>query len=386
MKISALAIALVLHFALAAQIPLQPSQNNDGMRLISTSEHQEAAPQWMDSDAVNALLRHRTQFVDTTDGDWAALLDEARLTPPKIYPPPKHLENSDIVEELVSRISVPNIQKWLKTLTEFHTRYYKTESGTEAALWIKDQAEAVVSAAINATNVDVVLTLFEHNWTQPSVIARIQPKGWQASMNAEVPIVILSAHLDSVNAKNPKNGRSPGAEDDASGCATIFAAFQILVEAGFQVKRPIEFHWYSAEEAGLLGSQKVALSYKKNNIQVAGAYNADETGFTPPGLPRKIGISKDFVNPALQAFVRALVVMYGGGDFRIVDESCGYACSDHASWTRAGYAAAYLFDTPMKDAPEFVHSEGDAFENIDFEHLVRFVKIALGFAVELSLA
>ncbi|KAJ3232700.1 hypothetical protein HDU78_006928 [Chytriomyces hyalinus] len=381
-----LAISVVLRFALAAQIPLQPTPNDDGMRLISTSEHEESVPQWMDSEAVNALLRHRTKFVDTTDGDWAALMDESRLAPPKIYPPPKHLENSDIVEALISRISVPNIQNWIKTFTEFHTRYYKTASGTEAALWIKDQAEAVVNAAPNATNMNVVLTVFEHDWTQPSIIARIQPKHWQESMSVDIPIVILSAHLDSVNAKNPKNGRSPGAEDDASGCGTIFAAFQILVEAGFQVKRPIEFHWYSGEEAGLLGSQKVALSYKKSNIQVAGAYNADETGFTPPGLPRKIGISKDFVNPPLQAFVRTLVAEYGGGDFKIVDESCGYACSDHASWTRAGYAAAYLFDTPMKDAPEFVHSELDAFENIDFEHLVRFVRIALGFAVELSLA
>ncbi|KAJ3403741.1 Leucine aminopeptidase 1 [Chytriomyces hyalinus] len=381
-----LAISVVLRFALAAQIPLQPTPNDDGMRLISTSAHEESVPQWMDSEAVNALLRHRTHFVDTTDGDWAALMDESRLAPPKIYPPPKHLENSDIVEALISRISVPTIQNWIKTFTEFHTRYYKTASGTEAALWIKGQAEAVVNAAPNATNVNVVLTVFEHDWTQPSIIARIQPKHWQESMSADIPIVILSAHLDSVNAKNPKNGRSPGAEDDASGCGTIFAAFQILVEAGFQVKRPIEFHWYSGEEAGLLGSQKVALSYKKSNIQVAGAYNADETGFTPPGLPRKIGISKDFVNPPLQAFVRTLVAEYGGGDFKIVDESCGYACSDHASWTRAGYAAAYLFDTPMKDAPEFVHSELDAFENIDFEHLVRFVRIALGFAVELSLA
>ncbi|KAJ3251318.1 hypothetical protein HDU77_005979 [Chytriomyces hyalinus] len=381
-----LAISVVLRLALAAQIPLQPTPNDDGMRLISTSEHEESVPQWMDSEAVNALLRHRTQFVDTTDGDWAALMDESRLAPPKIYPPPKHLENSDIVEALISRISVPNIQNWIKTFTEFHTRYYKTASGAEAALWIKDQAEAVVNAAPNATNMNVVLTVFEHDWTQPSIIARIQPKHWQESMSVDIPIVILSAHLDSVNAKNPKNGRSPGAEDDASGCGTIFAAFQILVEAGFQVKRPIEFHWYSGEEAGLLGSQKVALSYKKSNIQVAGAYNADETGFTPPGLPRKIGISRDFVNPPLQAFVRALVADYGGGDFKIVDESCGYACSDHASWTRAGYAAAYLFDTPMKDAPEFVHSELDAFENIDFEHLVRFVRIALGFAVELSLA
>ncbi|KAI8837913.1 hypothetical protein BJ741DRAFT_602293 [Chytriomyces cf. hyalinus JEL632] len=384
MKVSAVAIA-ILRFALAAQIPLQPTRNDDGMRLISTSEHEEAAPQWMDPEAVNALLRHRTQFVDTTDGDWAALMDESLLAPPKIYPPPKHLENSDIVEALVSKISVPSIQNWLKTFTDFHTRYYKTASGTEAALWIKDQAEAVVNAAPNATNMNVVLTVFEHDWKQPSIIARIQPKHWQESMSADIPIVILSAHLDSVNAKNPKNGRSPGAEDDASGCSTIFAAFQILVEAGFQVKRPIEFHWYSGEEAGLLGSQKVALSYKKSNIQVAGAYNADETGFTPPGLPRKIGISRDFVNPPLQAFVRTLVATYGGGDFKIVDESCGYACSDHASWTRAGYAAAYLFDTPMKDAPEFVHSEYDAFENIDFEHLVRFVRIALGFAVELSL-
>jgi leucyl aminopeptidase len=41
-----------------------------------------------------------------------------------------------------------------------------------------------------------------------------------------------------------------------------------LVDNGFKPERPVEFHWYSAEEAGLLGSQAVAAEYKKQGKQV----------------------------------------------------------------------------------------------------------------------
>lgn len=62
--------------------------------------------------------------------------------------------------------------------------------------------------------------------------------------------------------------RAPGADDDGSGTVTILEVFRALVGTGFRPHRPVEFHWYSAEEAGLLGSQAVAKSYEKKNVDV----------------------------------------------------------------------------------------------------------------------
>lgn len=79
---------------------------------------------------------------------------------------------------------------------------------------------------------------------------------------------IVGAHQDSINGWNPLWGRSPGADDDGSGTVTILEVFRSLVGTGFRPTRPVEFHWYSAEEAGLLGSQDVAESYEKKGVQV----------------------------------------------------------------------------------------------------------------------
>jgi Zn-dependent M28 family amino/carboxypeptidase len=57
------------------------------------------------------------------------------------------------------------------------------------------------------------------------------------------------------------------ADDDGSGTVTTLEAFTILCESGFKSKLPVEFHWYSAEEMGLLGSQDVSSAYQRSNVR-----------------------------------------------------------------------------------------------------------------------
>lgn len=64
---------------------------------------------------------------------------------------------------------------------------------------------------------------------------------------------------------------APGADDDCSGTVSILEAFRILAENGYTPKDgPVEFHWYAAEEGGLLGSQAIA-RYKKEQGAKIGA-------------------------------------------------------------------------------------------------------------------
>jgi leucyl aminopeptidase len=75
-----------------------------------------------------------------------------------------------------------------------------------------------------------------------------------------MPHIIIGAHQDSVNNAFPLLP-APGADDDGSGTVTILEAFRVLVQAGFKPEKPVEFHWYAAEEGGLLGSQDIASEY-----------------------------------------------------------------------------------------------------------------------------
>jgi leucyl aminopeptidase len=108
------------------------------------------------------------------------------------------------------------------------------------------------------------LTPFKHPWAQSSIIARIPGKSERT--------VVIGAHQDSINLFLPSLLAAPGADDDGSGTVTTLEAFRVLVEhlksSGEVLEQTVEFHWYSAEEGGLLGSQAIFSSYEKEGKDV----------------------------------------------------------------------------------------------------------------------
>lgn len=59
--------------------------------------------------------------------------------------------------------------------------------------------------------------------------------------------------------------------------------------------------------------------------------------------------------------------------------------SDHASWTRAGYASCHPFESQPSDSNRNIHTPEDTLDKLTLEHSVQFAYIALGWAVEMSL-
>lgn len=136
-------------------------------------------------------------------------------------------------------------------------------------------------------------------------------------------VIVLSAHQDSVNQWNPWFGRSPGADDDGSGSTTVFEALTILVESKFvPSKRNIEFHWYSAEEGGLLGSQKVVRSYAELEKPVFAVLHSDMTGYQPDNLEPVIGVSTEDVDEGLTESLKMIIDTYSRG-IKWKDTKCG---------------------------------------------------------------
>jgi leucyl aminopeptidase len=83
--------------------------------------------------------------------------------------------------------------------------------------------------------------------------------------------------LSSKNYRTP-TARAPGADDDGSGTVTLLSAFRGLANSGFKPEKTVEFHWYAAEEDGLLGSRDVAMSYKKRDAEVAAMVQVNKNG------------------------------------------------------------------------------------------------------------
>lgn len=262
----------------------------------------------------------------------------------------------------------------LPTLTKFNTRYYRSSTGAQAGEWLFGKVKDV-AAANNASNLSVTVTQFKHDWGQHSVIARIE------GMNNNKETIILGAHMDSINAESPMSGRAPGADDAGSSVVALLEVMRVLLKAGYKPLRPIEFHWYSAEEAGLLGSQAIAQQYKKAGRVVVGMLYFPAV-MVPYKKAPDIGLVTDFTDATLNTFMRQLATTYTA--LPMHDFACGYGCGDHASWNRAGYPAAMAYESSKVNGNPNIHTPADDLNTIDYNHALHFVKLGVAFAVELG--
>ena len=73
----------------------------------------------------------------------------------------------------------------------------------------------------------------------------------------------------------------------------------------------IEFHWYSAEEGGLLGSQAIFSAYEKSGRDIKAMLQQDMTGYISKtvnaGEPESVGVITDFVSPELTEFIKLVI-------------------------------------------------------------------------------
>lgn len=85
-------------------------------------------------------------------------------------------------------------------------------------------------------------------------------------------VVVVGAHLDSVPA-------GPGINDNGSGSAVILEIALQMAELGIQPRNQVRFMWYSAEEAGLVGSEYYVSQLTKRQIHdIAVMLNFDMVG------------------------------------------------------------------------------------------------------------
>ena len=193
-------------------------------------------------------------------------------------------------------------------------------------------------------------------------------------------IIVLGGHLDSINQWGNK-AKAPGADDNASGSASLLEAARILLTKA-QPQRTIEFMWYAGEESGLLGSAEIAQSYKNENKKVIAVLQLDMTAFAGNGV-NKIASMTDFTSPWLRDYLKSINVAYL--DIEILDDKCGYGCSDHASWHKQGYPALMPTEAKFDNMFTDLHTTRDVISDVlSFEHSLLFSKIALVMAMDLG--
>ncbi|MFT5758644.1 MAG: leucyl aminopeptidase [Alteromonadaceae bacterium] len=278
------------------------------------------------------------------------------------------------VNALLPQILANNIRGNIATLSNFTNRFYNTRTGADAANWLTEQWR---SLAVSKSWVTV--EPYNHSgWGQNSVILKIQGR--------ERPneILVMGAHLDSTAGSSTREGtRAPGADDDASGIASLMQVAKVLLRDGKQPQRSIHIMGYAAEEVGLRGSKEIAAAYKSRGDNVVAALQLDMTNYN--GSNDNIVFMTDYVNASFNSYLKSLLNSYQP-QISYGDDRCGYACSDHASWYNQGYPTSMPFEAKFNGSNPSIHTRNDTLANSDpqAENSVPFARLALSFAIEMG--
>ncbi|KVZ15873.1 M28 family metallopeptidase [Burkholderia stagnalis] len=280
--------------------------------------------------------------------------------------------NVSQISTWIQQLQASNIVGTITSLSGFTNRYYTTSHGVAASDWLALQWKQLANG-----RADVTVEQFAHaSWPQKSVILTI--KGSDASAGT----VVLGGHLDSTVGRTTENTRAPGADDDASGIASLTEALRVLLANNYKPKRTIKFIGYAAEEAGLLGSKAIAKQFRAQNANVVGVLQLDMTNYK--GDAKDIYLITDYTNAAQNTYLSNLARTYLP-ELTVGTSQCGYACSDHASWNAQGYPASLPFEADQNDSP-YIHTVNDTLANSDRQanHALKFGKLALAYAVDLG--
>ncbi|HEX8614374.1 MAG TPA: M20/M25/M40 family metallo-hydrolase [Telluria sp.] len=286
------------------------------------------------------------------------------------------IANQGRVTPLLAGMNAKNIARTITGLSAFPDRFYNSPHGTRASEWLRQGW-----AATSARHGGVLVETFAHaGFPQASVIATI------AGTDLADEVIVIGAHLDSINSHamdEPGTAQAPGADDDASGVAGLTEVLRAMSDSKYRPRRTIKLIAYAAEEVGLRGSQELARAFRQAGIQVVGVLQLDMINYK--GADKDIYLLRDYSNADQNEFLAKLIAAYLPG-MSVGSDSCGYACSDHASWHAEGYPASMPFESSLAQANPHIHSKNDTFASSGGQavHALKFARLAAAFAIELG--
>ncbi|CDO94475.1 unnamed protein product [Kluyveromyces dobzhanskii CBS 2104] len=323
-----------------------------------------------------SLKRKGVNFMDLTK--FPKLFGSGEVDPVvPLYDYPKETQNGDIITPLFKGIDTGLMHDNLAKFTSFYTRYYKSETGYQSALWLSEKLTNITSPLKDEFTIEHV----DHvEWKQFSIIVSIK--------GSETPehIVVMGSHQDSMNLLLPSILAAPGADDDGSGTVTNLEALRLYVghlsTTGYRPKNTVEFHFYSAEEGGLLGSLDVFTKYAALEKKVVAMLQQDMTGYVKDPEDEHVGVITDYTTPGLTDFVKLIIQKYL--DIPYVETQCGYACSDHGSATKNGFPASFVIESEFDKSNRYIHSTMDTLDRLSFDHMAQHVRLVVGSLFELG--
>ena len=265
------------------------------------------------------------------------------------------------IQALADTMTRAPVETSLTKLVSFGTRHSTSAAHAAAAAFAAEQLEAM-GYATRLQDVAVGAG------TSRNVIAD-KPGAAPASRR----VVIVTAHLDSINMQGGPSAPAPGADDNASGSAGVLEIARAF--KGHRGVHDLRFILFGGEEQGLFGSKHyVATLPAAERSRIEAVVNMDMIG----------SLNSPSRSVLIEGAALSQTIIDGLSDAAStytqlsVETSLRPFASDHVPFIDKGIPAVLTIEG-ADNTNSTVHSENDTLKKIDYEFLLEILRMNVGF-------
>lgn len=265
------------------------------------------------------------------------------------------------IQNLVNNVTISSFEATLTHLVSYPTRLSTSNHYSDAATWCRDQLDAIgYSTRLETISVE--------NSSSHNVVAE---KPGAGSDGRELVLVV--AHLDSVNISGGPGASAPGADDNGSGSAALLEMAKVL--QNHTAVHDLRFILFGGEEQGLHGSKQYVTSLpeaERNriravlNMDMIGTLNTSDATVLLEGA----AVSQSVVNDLESAAATYTSL--------IVQTSLNPFASDHVPFINAGLPAVLAIEG-ADSANSDIHTENDNLTHINYDLALEIMKMNVAF-------
>lgn len=285
-------------------------------------------------------------------------------------------------------INKSRLENTVRQLSSFATRHTLSPACLDAAEWLAGQFRAIPNL-----RVEKMVYRLPKGPRVPEEVDAVQVVATLPGESEDC--IIVGAHMDSlVIGADPKSGRAPGANDDATGVAVVLEMARML--AGKKHRNTVKFVAFTGEEQGLLGSKALAKRARDERWPVIAVINNDTIG-SPSEHADKASkqcvrvFSEEYLGPAgephqsreLARYIEYCSQSVRGFRVRLVYRKDRFGRGgDHSPFVAEGFSGVRITET-YEDFPR-QHTVEDVADRVDWNYLRNVAKV--NFAVLQKLA